>query len=119
ECDAVDWAARGFYSSITIMIQRAFGLTTDLYELTMAAAYFDTRVDGKAIFELFVRRLPRNRSFLITGGLEQALDYLRSLHFTGEQVDYIRNHPAFGNVSREFSDYLAAFKSTGDVWAMP
>src|ERR1044072_8411632 len=101
------------------MIQRAYGLTTDLYELTMAAAYFDNHINNKAIFELFVRRLPRNRSFLIAGGLEQALDYLRSLRFTAEQIDYLRNHPAFGNVSHEFFDYLAEFRFTGDVWAMP
>ena len=101
------------------MTGRAFGLTTDLYELTMAAAYFDNHINDKAIFELFVRRLPRNRSFLIAGGLEQALDYLRSLRFTAEQIDYLRNHPAFGNVSREFFGYLAEFKFTGDVWAMP
>ncbi len=101
------------------MIQRAFGLTTDLYELTMAAAYFDSHINDKAIFELFVRRLPRNRSFLITGGLEQALDYLSSLRFTAEQIDYLRNHPTFENVSREFFDYLAEFRFTGEVWAMP
>ena len=101
------------------MIERAFGLTTDLYELTMAAAYFDNHINDKAIFELFVRRLPRNRSFLITGGLEQALDYLSSLRFTAEQIDYLRNHPAFENVSQEFFDYLAEFRFTGEVWAMP
>jgi nicotinate phosphoribosyltransferase len=101
------------------MIQRAFGLTTDLYELTMAAAYFDNRINDQAIFELFIRRLPRNRFFLITGGLEQALDYLSSLRFTAEQIDYLHNHPAFGNVSREFFDYLTEFRFTGDVWAMP
>lgn len=101
------------------MIQRAFGLTTDLYELTMAAAYFDNRINDKAVFELFVRRLPRNRSFLIAAGLEQALDYLSSLRFTAGQIDYLRSHPAFVNVSREFFDYLAGFRFTGDVWAMP
>jgi putative nicotinate phosphoribosyltransferase len=101
------------------MIQRAFGLTTDLYELTMAAAYFDSHIKDNAIFELFIRRLPRNRSFLITAGLEQALNYLSSLRFTAPQIDYLRNHPSFGNVSSEFFDYLAEFRFTGDVWAMP
>jgi nicotinate phosphoribosyltransferase len=101
------------------MIQRAFGLTTDLYELTMAAAYFDSQIKDNAIFELFIRRLPRNRSFLITAGLEQALDYLSSLRFTAPQIEYLRNHPSFGNVSDGFFDYLAGFRFTGDVWAMP
>ena len=102
------------------MIERAFGLTTDLYELTMAAAYFENRLQNKrAIFELFVRKLPPRRSFLIVAGLDQALDYLSTLRFTSDQVDYIREHPAFNRVSREFFDYLAEFRFTGDVWAMP
>jgi nicotinate phosphoribosyltransferase len=102
------------------MIERAFGLTTDLYELTMAAAYFENRLQNtRAIFELFVRRLPRRRSYLVAAGLEQALDYLSNLRFTNDQINYLREHPTFKNVSSEFFDYLAAFRFTGDVWAMP
>jgi nicotinate phosphoribosyltransferase len=101
------------------MIQRAFGLTTDLYELTMAAAYFDNRINDRAIFDLFIRRLPDHRSYLIAAGLEQALDYLSSLRFTPEQIDYVRHHPAFANVSRAFFDYLSDFRFTGEVWATP
>jgi nicotinate phosphoribosyltransferase len=101
------------------MTQRALALATDLYELTMAAAYFDHRIHTRAVFELFVRRLPNNRAYLIAAGLEQALDYLAALRFTGEEIDYLREHPAFVNVSGEFFDYLAAFRFTGDVWAMP
>lgn len=101
------------------MTERAPALTTDLYEMTMAAAYFDNRVATRAIFELFVRRLPPGRAFLITAGLEQAVDYLAGLRFTGEQIDYLREHPAFVNVSREFFAYLADFRFTGDLWAMP
>ena len=52
------------------------GLTTDLYQLTMAAAYFENGRTAPATFELFVRQLPPRRSFLIAAGLEQALDYL-------------------------------------------
>lgn len=101
------------------MIERAFGLTTDLYELTMAAAYFDNGLHHPAIFELFVRKLPSRRSYLIVAGLEQALDYLSTLRFTGNQIDYLREHPSFKRVSREFFDYLAEFRFRGDVWAMP
>jgi nicotinate phosphoribosyltransferase len=102
------------------MITRAFGLTTDLYELTMAAAYFDNGLANKrAIFDLFVRRLPSERCYLITAGLEQALDYLSSLRFEDDQIDYLREHPSFKHVSREFFEYLRKFKFTGDVWAMP
>ena len=101
------------------MTQRALALATDLYELTMAAAYFDHHIHTRAIFELFVRRLPPHRAYLIAAGLEQALDYLASLRFTKEEIDYLREHPTFVNVSREFFDYLAGFRFTGDVWAMP
>jgi len=102
------------------MIERAQALITDLYELTMAAAYFDSGLHhDDAVFELFVRRLPNHRSYLIAAGLEEALDYLSSLRFTPDQIDYLREHPVFKNVSGEFFDYLAGFKFTGDVWAMP
>ena len=101
------------------MIERAFGLTTDLYELTMAAAYFDNGLHHRGIFELFVRKLPGHRSYLIAAGLEQALGYLSTLRFTGNQIDYLRKHPSFKGVSREFFDYLAEFRFRGDVWAMP
>ncbi|MFP5263360.1 MAG: nicotinate phosphoribosyltransferase [Blastocatellia bacterium] len=101
------------------MIDLAPGLKTDLYELTMAAAYFENGVRDRAVFELFVRRLPQRRSYLIAAGLEQALDYLAALQFSEDQVDYLREHPSFKNVSREFFDYLTEFRFTGDVWAMP
>ena len=101
------------------MIDRAPSFTTDLYELTMAAAYFDNRIHHRGIFELFVRSLPKHRAYLIAAGLEQALVHLRDLRFTVEQVDYLRDHPAFKHVSSEFFDYLAAFHFTGDLWAVP
>ncbi|HXG93584.1 MAG TPA: nicotinate phosphoribosyltransferase [Blastocatellia bacterium] len=101
------------------MIERAFGLTTDLYELTMAAAYFDNNMQADAVFELFARKLPDHRAYLITAGLEQALDYLSNLCFTADQIDYLREHPSFKKVSHEFFDYLASFRFTGEVWAMP
>ena len=102
------------------MIERAFGLTTDLYELTMAAGYFENGLQNtRAIFELFVRRLPQRRSFMIVAGLEQALDYLSTLRITGDQIEYLRKHPTFKRVSSKFFDYLAEFRFTGDAWAMP
>lgn len=100
-------------------MERALALSTDLYELAMAAAYFDNRLQTRAIFELFVRRLPDHRAYLITAGLEQALDYLATLRFTSEQIAYLRRHTAFADVSREFFDYLGDFRFTGDAWAMP
>jgi nicotinate phosphoribosyltransferase len=102
------------------MIDRAPGLITDFYELTMAAAYFENALHHhRAVFDLFIRRLPKHRAYLIVAGLEQALDYLSTLCFTGDQIAYLREHPSFKKVSSEFFQYLAEFRFTGDVWAMP
>jgi nicotinate phosphoribosyltransferase len=94
-------------------------LATDLYELTMAAAYFDNKETAEATFELFVRTLPKNRSYLLAAGLEQALDYLGHLQFRGMHLDFLRKHPSFANVSNGFFDYLRRFRFTGNVWAIP
>src|SRR5277367_5811214 len=94
-------------------------LLTDLYELTMAAGYLQTRFDATATFELFVRHLPPKRNFLVAAGLEQALDFLEHVHFTADEISYLRNHPVFCNIRYEFFDYLQKFRFSGDVWAMP
>ena len=57
-------------------VEHASPLLTDLYQFTMLQAYFDRRMFESATFELFVRRLPPTRNFLIAAGLEQAVDYL-------------------------------------------
>jgi len=94
-------------------------LATDLYELTMAAAYFDNKDIGRATFELFVRGFPKDRSYLIAAGLEQAAQYLTQLRFKEEHVEFLRNLPTFRNVSKEFFTYLKDFRFSGDVWAIP
>jgi len=95
------------------------GLLTDLYELTMAAGYLQTRFEACATFELFVRHLPPRRNYLVAAGLEQALQFLENVHFTADEIAYLRRHPVFRNIRDEFFDYLAKFRFTGDVWAMP
>src|SRR5271156_6473758 len=95
------------------------GLLTDLYELTMAAGYMQTGFDGRATFELFVRHLPQRRNYLLAAGLQQALEFLEHVHFTPAEIDYLRGHRVFRNVRDEFFTYLAKFRFTGDVWAMP
>src|ERR1039457_577919 len=95
------------------------GLLTDLYELTMAAGYLQTGFDGKATFELFVRHLPQRRNYLVAAGLEQALEFLENVHFTPAEIDYLRRHRVFSHVRDDFVAYLAKFRFTGDVWAMP
>ena len=95
------------------------GLLTDLYELTMAAGYVQNRFNDRATFELFVRHLPRNRNYLVAAGLEQALDYLENVHFPPDEISYPRTLPIFRHVQTSFYDFLAMFRFSGDVWAMP
>jgi nicotinate phosphoribosyltransferase len=104
---------------VTHTAPRLSGLATDLYQLTMAAGYFANGRHERASFEMFIRRLPPNRSYLVVAGLEQALSYLRTLNFNRDEIDYLRRLPVFAHVSREFFDYLSEFRFSGDVWAMP
>ena len=95
------------------------GLLADLYELTMAAGYLETRFEARATFELFVRSLPPRRNFLVAAGLEQALEFLETVRFSSEDIAYLRRHPAFRRIGAGFFDYLEAFRFSGDVWALP
>src|SRR5208282_5863314 len=95
------------------------GLETDLYELTMAAAYFDNKESFEATFELFVRNYPKNRSYLVAAGLAQAVNYLTQLGFTEAEIKFLKQHPNFRNVSNDFFQYLNKFKFTGELWALP
>jgi nicotinate phosphoribosyltransferase len=96
------------------------GLLTDLYELTMAAGYFEAgKIGEKATFELTIRRLPANRNYLIAAGLPQIVDYLLNLSFTGEEVEYLRGLPQLRGVSPGFFEYLRALRFTGDLFAVP
>jgi nicotinate phosphoribosyltransferase len=93
-------------------------LLVDLYELTMAAAYFEHQVKCRATFEVFVRQMPPERSYLVAGGIDDAIDYLSALRFTEENVNFLRSLPALSNVSAEFFDYLRCFRFSGDVRAV-
>jgi nicotinate phosphoribosyltransferase len=95
-------------------------LATDLYEFTMMAGYVAGEVGGYATFELFVRNLPPQRAFLITAGLHQALEYLETLRFNRDQIEYLRRLPNLRGVADRFFDTaLVDFQFTGDVWAIP
>ena len=96
------------------------GLLTDLYELTMAAGYFEAgKTAERAVFELTIRRLPPHRNFVLAAGLPQVVDYLRNLSFTAEEIAYLRELPQFRHVSPAFFDYLRGFRFTGDLFAVP
>ncbi len=91
-------------------------LLTDLYQLNMIQAYLDHGKTDTAVFEFFMRALPSERGFLIAAGLEQALDYLETLRFPPEDIEWLGQS---GRFRKSFLDYLAAFRFTGDVHAMP
>lgn len=86
----------------------------------MMAGYFAEGLTSLATFELFVRRLPPRRSFLVAAGLEQALGCLEALRFTDEEVAYLRALPAMQRVGAAFFDeHLPHVRFTGEVWAVP
>src|SRR6266545_4142246 len=91
-------------------------LLTDLYQLNMMQAYLDRGETKTAVFEFFVRKLPRERGFLIAAGLEQVLEFLAELRFTPEELDWLASTGRFG---KDFIDYLAGLRFTGNIHAMP
>lgn len=98
-------------------------LLTDFYELTMAAGYYfskyhnDWKTEG--IFELFVRKLPNNRSYLVTAGLQQAVEYISNFTFNKDQIEFLRSIDVFRKIRQDFYDYLLELRFTGDLWAVP
>jgi nicotinate phosphoribosyltransferase len=95
-------------------------LLTDLYELTMAAGYFESgKAEEKAAFEYTIRRLPPHRNFILAAGLPQVADYLLNLSFTAEEIDYLRGLAQFRHASPAFFDYLRDIRFTGDLFAVP
>ena len=89
----------------------------DFYELTMSQGYFAKgHKDRIAYFDLFFRRCPDGGGFAIAAGLEQIVQYIEELHFSAEDIEYLRGRKLF---SEEFLTYLADFKFTGDIWAVP
>jgi len=101
-------------------------LATDFYQLTMGAAYYQYNLENGidenediATFELFIRKFPRNRNYLIFAGLEQAIQYLLGARFTDRIIEFLREKAVFRNIdSNFFDDYLPNFKFNLDVWAM-
>ncbi len=95
-------------------------LLTDLYQLTMAAGYFAAgKSPDRATFEMFVRRLPPQRNFILAAGLAQAVDYLLNLRFMEDEIAYLRTLPQFENAGGDFFDMLRNLRFTGDLFAVP
>lgn len=91
-------------------------LLTDPYQLNMIQAYLEHGETKTAVFEFFVRKLPRTRGFLMAAGLELALDFLENLWFSPTDLEWRANS---GRCSKELIDRLGSFRFAGDVHAMP
>ena len=92
------------------------GLFTDLYELTMSQAFFRQGMSASATFSLFTRTYPPNRAYFVSAGLEDVLDYLSNLNFSGRAINYLR---ATGIFSDDFLEFLRGVRFTGSVRAIP
>lgn len=91
-------------------------MMTDFYQLTMAQGYFHANRNNKVIFDLFYRSNPCGNGYAIAAGLEQAISYIKNLHFSSEDIAYLRSLSTF---SEDFLDYLKDFHFTGDIYAIP
>lgn len=91
-------------------------LLCDFYEFAMANGYFEAGIGDKIVyFDMFYRTVPDNASYSIAAGLEQVIDYIENLHFSDEDIDFLRTKEIFHG---EFLEYLRNFKFECDVWAI-
>ena len=89
----------------------------DFYELTMANGYFASGMKDKiCYFDVFYRNVPDNGGFAIAAGLEQVIEYIQDLHFSADDIAYLRGRKLF---NEDFLHYLETFRFTGDIWAVP
>ena len=96
---------------------RNLTLLTDLYELTMMQGYFENEdVNQTVIFDMFYRNNPEGNGYAICAGLEQLIDYVKNLHFTEDEIDYLKS---LGIFKPAFLAYLKDFRFTGDIYAIP
>lgn len=95
---------------------RNLTMMTDLYELTMMQGYFKNPTDQIVVFDAFYRNNPCNGGYAIACGLEQVINYIRNLHFSPEDIEYLRGLGLFDD---DFLEYLRGFHFTGDIYAIP
>ncbi len=97
--------------------QRHLTMLCDFYELTMARGYFHSDIKDKiAYFDVFFRKVPDGGGYAIAAGLEQIIEYIKSIKFEKSDIDYLRSKNIF---DEEFLSYLEGFRFTGDIWAVP
>lgn len=98
------------------MSKRNLTLLTDLYELTMMQGYYEKGQNENVIFDVFFRQNPCNNGYSVCAGLDQVIDYIKNLHFTYDDVDYLRD---LGIFKEDFLHYLSGFHFSGDIYAIP
>lgn len=91
-------------------------LLTDLYELTMMQGYFKNQKQDIAVFDAFYRSNPCGGGYAISAGLEQVIEYIENLHFSDEDISYLRS---LGMFEEDFLEYLSNFHFSGDIYAIP
>lgn len=98
------------------MSKRNLTLLTDLYELTMMQGYYEKGQNENVIFDVFFRQNPCNNGYSVCAGLDQVIDYIKNLHLTYDDVDYLRG---LGIFKEDFLHYLSGFHFSGDIYAIP
>ena len=91
-------------------------MMTDLYEMTMMQGYFKSGNNRKGVFDAFYRTNPCGGGYAIMCGLEQLIDYIRNLHFSDDDIEYLKSLKLFDS---DFLDYLRTFRFSGDIYAIP
>lgn len=90
-------------------------MLTDLYQITMNAAYHDNNKDDMATFDLFVRKLPEDWEYFIVAGIEEAIDYATNIKFEQSDIEYLASQNLF---KKEYLEFLKDFKFEGDIYAI-
>lgn len=93
---------------------RNLTMLMDYYELTMSNGYFEKGFKDKmVVFDMFYRKNPDNGGFVVSAGLEQLIEYIENMHFSKEDIEFLRSK---GEFSEGFLQYLADFKFTGNIY---
>ncbi len=98
------------------MSERNLTLLTDLYELTMMQGYYKEQLNEMTVFDLFYRKNPSGGGYAVCAGLDQIIDYVKNLHFSDGDIEYLRS---LGMFHEDFLEYLTHFSFTGDLYAIP
>ena len=115
-CPALYTKLRRSKEEVRVATENDLGLLTDLYQLTMAQAYFQSRHTEAATFSFFIRAYPINRGYFVSAGLNDVIEFLEHFSFDSQSIDYLNSLKLFAD---DFLDFLKSLRFTGEVWAIP